>query len=883
MGADRFKKQWRFPDHKSWVHARINSHNKKNFLQDLKLVLTRCGVLDRFKEGPFGQYLEMIQPIRVHGMLIYNLLKRQLICPEEEKDDEMWFGLGEKKARFGREEFCLCSGLNMGTLPEGFQEKEEVSEESILTRYFVDENPSIELLEATFNRLTEPSEGDDALKMGYLLMVSQFFGMDEARTAIPSWVLSLVEDIDAFESFPWGSYIFDVTLCCLKNAAEKHIEKLRGNGEKKEENEGPKNKKRKKKEEENKEEKKKKPKKKKKKTDNQQAELDNQQNNDDSKCFTFHVYGFLLAFQVWAVERICRLEDDAEERENAIEEGDASIHQSKTTTRFIGSRKSDEPSSKKRLFDDGDVETPKSKIKTSVSPNLSPLHNFNDGEKLEKDLNKEDVEEVERAKVEKAEVEMAEVEKAEDKDDTGMAEVEKAEVEMAENKDDTRVFTGQPVDMNREQFNNLVKPTKWLSNLHIDSYLDVLWKRRRSNGEVSDCQEIGLVPTAFFAHLKLKWEAFLNFNGCKNQSLNLQLLKSYSYDRFRWFSLASSGNTNTRVGDATPKQVSDFIKLIRSNDNEMDSKLNSMNVSLSFASTVEIFHVLNSEKVPALCFLDWIKLFQPELYYNSDVCSLAIDNCGRLDDYETMRCLLGDYNVNQVCLTDKAFGFLNVMIASKVSTRKCIGRVVEVLNGVGGSCRVSGVRVLIEVLSVLRSFEMAKYVISKTAKKLSYYHILIREMCRRFYIKGAQDLLNEMRQVGCEPSSQTYNYIISSLCKNGKNAEARELFKEMQEHNCPPDAATYEIFIWNCCRFGEFDAAFQFLDDMAVRGLEPRHSTHAAFIKSYFSLRRFKEAYEYVVGSADRYKSSCNICTAGLQAFILGTTMQSWPIMFFWK
>ncbi|KAK0582850.1 hypothetical protein LWI29_030346 [Acer saccharum] len=80
-------------------------------------------------------------------------------------------------------------------------------------------------------------------------------------------------------------------------------------------------------------------------------------------------------------------------------------------------------------------------------------------------------------------------------------------ISFMKNKDDTRVFTGQPVDMNREQFNNLVKPTKWLSNLHIDSYVDVLWKRRRSNGEVSDCQEIGLVPTAFFAHLKLKWEA----------------------------------------------------------------------------------------------------------------------------------------------------------------------------------------------------------------------------------------------------------------------------------------------------------------------------------------------------------------------------------------
>ncbi|TXG60923.1 hypothetical protein EZV62_012286 [Acer yangbiense] len=233
------------------------------------------------------------------------------------------------------------------------------------------------------------------------------------------------------------------------------------------------------------------------------AELDNQQNNDDSKCFTFHVYGFLLAFQMalfpWNmsdhekssayykslmlqdVVREDHDDDDAEDRQDAMEDGDASIHQSKTTTRFIGSRKSDEPSSKKRLFDERDVETPKSKIKTSVpytipelytsiaqlvtqkikeseermkswiseeigkiapkkrekdlderrasshkpvddmvSPNLSPLHNFDDGEKFEKDLNKEVVEEVEVAKVEKAEVEMAEVEKADDKDDTGI-------------------------------------------------------------------------------------------------------------------------------------------------------------------------------------------------------------------------------------------------------------------------------------------------------------------------------------------------------------------------------------------------------------------------------------------------------------------------------
>ena len=59
----------------------------------------------------------------------------------------------------------------------------------------------MELLEATFNRLIEPTAGDDALKMGCLLMVSQFFGIDEARTATPIRLLSLVEDINALDSF----------------------------------------------------------------------------------------------------------------------------------------------------------------------------------------------------------------------------------------------------------------------------------------------------------------------------------------------------------------------------------------------------------------------------------------------------------------------------------------------------------------------------------------------------------------------------------------------------------------------------------------------------------------------------------------------------------
>ncbi|KAK3199702.1 hypothetical protein Dsin_023117 [Dipteronia sinensis] len=180
-----------------------------------------------FRKGHFGKYLDLVQPFKVHGMLIYNLLKREIILPKCQKADEIWFGLGKDQARFGREEFCLCSGLNMGTLPECFLEKKEVGEDYIWSRYFEDKRPTVELLKAIFKELTA-TDGDDALKMAYLLMVAQFFRTDEGRTSVLAWLWPLVEDEKAFAHFSWGTYIFDVTFSWLKNAAEKHVKKLRG-------------------------------------------------------------------------------------------------------------------------------------------------------------------------------------------------------------------------------------------------------------------------------------------------------------------------------------------------------------------------------------------------------------------------------------------------------------------------------------------------------------------------------------------------------------------------------------------------------------------------------------------------------------------------------
>ena len=111
-----------------------------------------------------------------------------------------------------------------------------------MCRYFKGKRPSGELLFGTFKQLTD-ADGDDALKMAYILMVSQFFGTEEARKAVPGWLLTLVEDEKAFNTFSWGTYFHNYTMGWLKGLLHNHITTLRGteknkedNGQKEEEN-----------------------------------------------------------------------------------------------------------------------------------------------------------------------------------------------------------------------------------------------------------------------------------------------------------------------------------------------------------------------------------------------------------------------------------------------------------------------------------------------------------------------------------------------------------------------------------------------------------------------------------------------------------------------
>ncbi|TYI72991.1 hypothetical protein E1A91_D07G099100v1 [Gossypium mustelinum] len=324
---------------------------------------------------------------------------------------------------------------------------------------------------------------------------------------------------------------------------------------------------------------------------------------------------------------------------------------------------------------------------------------------------------------------------------------------------------------------------------------------------------------------------------------------------FSWFrGFSASSRTN-----ASGKQVSEIINLIRSGSNDLESKLDAMNIRLSEVLLNTIFRILNREKIPALRFFNWIRKSHPEFRHDSDIYSLVVDNCGRSDDFDSIFNLLNDFRIHGICLNQKAFSYLPVMISNQAAMKESICKTMEILNKIGGSCGVTGTHALIEMLCALGSFEMAEYVITKTVKRLSNYGILIRSRSRKGHFEEAKRVLDEMTGTGITPNCEIFNYILGCLQKTDQTDKACQLLEFMVENGCPPNALTYEIFICNLCRHGKLDMAFDWLNKMESKGIEPRPTTHAALIKGYFKLQQYEQAHQYVVVCSDKYKTVSNM------------------------
>ncbi|KAL6277276.1 hypothetical protein ACE6H2_020877 [Prunus campanulata] len=121
--------------------------------------------------------------------------------------DGLSFLIGCDVAQFTRQDFCLISGLRFGEVPE--VSSGESAEIRLQKRYFIDEGITCNALEEAFLRC---KERDDLVVLGR-----------DKHLNINVNYLTLVEDLDAFNRYPWGSVSFDKTQDSLFSAPTKYM------------------------------------------------------------------------------------------------------------------------------------------------------------------------------------------------------------------------------------------------------------------------------------------------------------------------------------------------------------------------------------------------------------------------------------------------------------------------------------------------------------------------------------------------------------------------------------------------------------------------------------------------------------------------------------
>ncbi|KAI5348827.1 hypothetical protein L3X38_001714 [Prunus dulcis] len=188
--------------------------------------------LEQFKTSCFGHLLN-IDNIQFSGQIVHGVVLRRVAGQGVKDLDGLSFLLGCDVAQFTRQDFCLITGLRFGEVPE--VSSGESDEIRLQKRYFIDEGITCNALEEAFLRCTEE---DDIYKLALVYFAELVVLGRDKHLNINLNYLTLVEDLDAFNRYPWGSVSFDKTQDSLFFAPTKYVksfenEEGRGKGKSK--------------------------------------------------------------------------------------------------------------------------------------------------------------------------------------------------------------------------------------------------------------------------------------------------------------------------------------------------------------------------------------------------------------------------------------------------------------------------------------------------------------------------------------------------------------------------------------------------------------------------------------------------------------------------
>ncbi|KAK3219471.1 hypothetical protein Dsin_013441 [Dipteronia sinensis] len=200
------------------------------------------------------------------GQFCHHILLRECHVKNANENSSLWYHVGNGVIRFSPMEFCLVSGLTFGEYSESSLELFKRKDSRLRRSYFQDSKVHVKMIVDWFRNLgpNNKNRDDDIVKLALILILEMALVGKDDRTSILYWALELVDDLDAFNKFLWGSFLYDRTFnslsTCLLGRDDKFKNKF----------------------------------------------IDKLKEKVDApvkrKVERYNVYGFLTAFQVWAIE-----------------------------------------------------------------------------------------------------------------------------------------------------------------------------------------------------------------------------------------------------------------------------------------------------------------------------------------------------------------------------------------------------------------------------------------------------------------------------------------------------------------------------------------------------------------------------------------------------
>ncbi|XP_038688821.1 uncharacterized protein LOC119987977 [Tripterygium wilfordii] len=178
-----------------------------------------------------------VHDISCSSQLIHQLLLRQIVSPQGDFGERLHFNIGGKKCTFGIEDFAIITGLLCTESVPDVSSLVDTSVNRLKSLYFEEKcgkgkgkgketNVSRAELEEAFDKC---DNAHDALKLALVYFVESVLMPRERRNAINIKWLQLVDDLDAFNQYPWGSVCYERTAtslaCAMIGRAEKYLSK----------------------------------------------------------------------------------------------------------------------------------------------------------------------------------------------------------------------------------------------------------------------------------------------------------------------------------------------------------------------------------------------------------------------------------------------------------------------------------------------------------------------------------------------------------------------------------------------------------------------------------------------------------------------------------